>query len=130
MVAPSTFRRTLRRAMATVRESSTELRTLRALSSGGVLGPQDPGYDEARMAWNLAADQRPEAVALPETDTDVAFAVAYARDAGLRVSVQGTGHNPLPRGDRRGSLLIKTSRMRQVEIDARGRRARVQAGAI
>jgi FAD/FMN-containing dehydrogenase len=116
--------------MATVRESSTELRTLRALSSGVVMAPGEPGYDEARSAWNLAADQRPEAVVLPETGTDVAFAVAYAREAGLRVSVQGTGHNPLPLGDMSGSLLIKTSRMRQVEIDARGRRARVQAGAI
>src|SRR3954454_1032871 len=116
--------------MATVRESSTELRTLRALSSGSVMAPGEPGYDEARMAWNLAADQRPEAVVLPETDTDVAFAVTYAREAGLRVSVQGPGHTPLPLGDMSGSLLIKTSRMRQVEIDPRGRRARVQAGAI
>src|SRR3954464_12310036 len=116
--------------MATVRESSTELRTLRALSSGSVIAPDDHGYDEARMAWNLAADQRPAAVVLPESDTDVAFAVAYAREAGLRVSVQGTGHNPMPLGDMSGSLLVKTSRMRQVEIDARGRRARVQAGAL
>jgi FAD/FMN-containing dehydrogenase len=82
------------------------------------------------MAWNLAADQRPAAVVLPETDTDVAFAVAYAREAGLRVSVQGTGHNPLPLGDMSGSLLIRTSRMRQVDIDPGSRRARVQAGAI
>jgi FAD/FMN-containing dehydrogenase len=116
--------------MATVRESSTELRTLRALSSGSIVSPEDHGYDEARMAWNLAADQRPAAVVLPETDTDVAFAVAYAREAGLRVSVQGTGHNPLPLGDMSGSLLIRTSRMRQVDIDAGARRARVQAGAI
>jgi FAD/FMN-containing dehydrogenase len=116
--------------MATVRESTTELRTLKALSSGGVIAPEDPGYDEARMAWNLAADQRPAAVALPETDTDIAFAVAYAREAGLRVSVQGTGHNPLPLGDMGGSLLIRTSRMRQVDIDPSSRRARVQAGAI
>jgi FAD/FMN-containing dehydrogenase len=116
--------------MAATRESSTELRTLRALSTGAVVAPADPGYDEARLAWNLAADQRPEAVVLPENETDVAFAVAYAREAGLRVSVQGTGHNPLPLGDMSGSLLIRTNRMRQVEIDPGARRARVQAGAI
>ena len=85
--------------MAATRESSTELRTLRALTTGAVVAPADPGYDEARMAWNLAVDQRPEAVVFPENETDVAFAVAYAREAGLRVSVQGTGHNPLPLGD-------------------------------
>jgi FAD/FMN-containing dehydrogenase len=116
--------------MAVIHESSTELRTLRALSTGAVVSPSDSGYDEARAAWNLAADQRPDAVVMPENDTDVAFAVAYAREAGLRVSVQGTGHNPLPLGDMSGSILIRTHRMRQVDIDPSARRARVQAGAI
>ncbi|MEA2442558.1 MAG: hypothetical protein QOH76_3982 [Thermoleophilaceae bacterium] len=116
--------------MAVIGKSSTELRTLRALSSGAVVSPHDAGYDEARLAWNLAADQRPAAVAFPESETDIAFAVAYAREAGLRVSVQGTGHNPMPLGDMRDSLLIRTNRMRQVDIDPSARRARVQAGAI
>src|SRR3954449_11366327 len=116
--------------MAVIHESSTELRTLKAMSSGAVVSPTDSGYDEARAAWNLAADQRPAAVAITENESDVAFAVAYAREAGLRVSVQGTGHNPMPLGGMNDSMLIRTNRMRQVEIDARGRRARVQAGAI
>src|SRR3954469_15286573 len=116
--------------MAVIHESSTELRTLKALSSGAVVSPADSGYDEARAAWNLAADQRPAAVAIPENETDIAFAVAYAREAGLRVSVQGTGHNPLPLGDMSGSILSGTHRMRQVDIDPTARRARVQAGAI
>src|SRR3954463_11993675 len=116
--------------MAVIHESSTELRTLKALSSGAVVSPADSGYDEARAAWNLAADQRPAAVAMPENETDISFAVAYAREAGLRVSVQGTGHNPLPLGDMSGSILIRTHRMRQVDIDPTARRARVQAGAI
>src|SRR3954464_9802315 len=116
--------------MAVIHESSTELRTLKALSSGAVVSPEDSGYDEARAAWNPTADQRPAAVAIPQNETDVAFAVAYAREAGLRVSVQGTGHNPLPLGYMSGSLLIRTSRMRQVAIDPSARRARVQAGPI
>jgi hypothetical protein len=116
--------------MAVIHESSTELRTLKALSSGAVVSPGDSGYDEARAAWNLAADQRPAAVAIPQNETDVAFAVAYAREAGLRVSVQGTGHNPMPLGDMSGSILIRTHHMRQVDIDPGARRARVQAGAI
>jgi FAD/FMN-containing dehydrogenase len=116
--------------MAVTYESSTELRTLKALSTGAVVSPADSGYDEARAAWNLFADQRPAAVAIPENETDIAFAVAYAREAGLRVSVQGTGHNPLPLGDMSQSILIRTHRMRQVDIDPAARRARVQAGAI
>jgi FAD/FMN-containing dehydrogenase len=116
--------------MAVIRESNTELRTLTALSTGAVVSPADAAYHEARLAWNLAADQHPAAVVFPENESDVAFAVAYAREAGLRVSVQGTGHNPMPLGEMRDSILIRTSRMRQVDIDPGARRARVQAGAI
>src|SRR4051794_31320668 len=116
--------------MAVIRESSTELRTLKALSAGAVLEPGDDGYDEARAAWNLAADQRPAAVAVPENESDVAFAMSFARDTRLRVTVQGTGHNPLPLGDMSETLLIRTHRMRRVDIDPEARIARVQAGAI
>src|SRR3954447_2762905 len=115
--------------MAVIDQTDSGVRTLRALSTGVIVAAGDPGYDEARAAWNLAADQRPPVVALPETESDVAFAVAYARDAGLRVNVQSTGHNAMPLGDMRDTLLISTARMRAVEIDAGGRRARVQAGA-
>jgi FAD/FMN-containing dehydrogenase len=116
--------------MAVIHESGTELRTLKALSTGAVVSPADSGYDEARAAWNLAADQRPAAVVIPQNETDIAYAVAYAREAGLRVSVQGTGHNPMPLGDMSASILIRTHHMRQVDVDPTARRARVQAGAI
>src|SRR4051794_11886934 len=116
--------------MAVMQHSSTELRTLRALSRGDVVSPADTSYDEARAAWNLAADQRPAAVVFPENESDVAFALAYAREAGLRVSVQGTGHNPMPLGAMTDSLLIRTNRMRQVDIDPSARRARPRPRAL
>src|SRR3954469_10023079 len=116
--------------MAVVDRLSSGIRTLRALSSGTIVAVGEPGYDEARMAWNLAADQRPAAVAMPWNETDVAFAIGFARDAGLRVNVQGTGHNAMPLGDLGDTLLIRTSHMRGVELDVAGRRARVEAGAL
>src|SRR3954454_1574037 len=128
MVAPE--HRIRGAAMAVIQHTSTELRTLRALSRGDVVSPADSGYDDARAAATLAADERPAAVVSPEQESDVAFAMAYAREAGLRVSVQGTGHNPMPLGAMTDSVLIRTNRMRRVDIDAAGRRARVQAGAI
>src|SRR3954452_10423627 len=114
--------------MAVTHSTETSLRTLSALSSGAVVGPSDAGYVEARMPWNVV-DQRPAVVVQPETETDIAFAVAFAREAGLRINVQGTGHNAGPLGDMSRTMLIQTGRMRGVEIDAAGRRARVQAGA-
>jgi FAD/FMN-containing dehydrogenase len=90
----------------------------------------DANWDEARQAWNLAVDQQPAAVALPETAEDVVTAVEYARVNGLQVAPQGTGHNAGPLGPLQDTLLLKTSRMRGVEIDPAAQRARVEAGVI
>src|SRR5436305_14588073 len=88
---------------------------------GDYVTPNDADWDEARQAWNLAVDQRPVAVVLAESAADVAATVDAARAAGLRVAPQGTGHNATPLGDLSDSILLKTSRMRGVEIDPEAR---------
>ena len=95
--------------------------------SGRVSTAQDADWDTARQAFNLAVDQRPAAVVHPADARDVIAAVAFAREHGLRVAPQSTGHNagPLELED---TLLLKTSELRGVEIDAGARRARVGAG--
>jgi hypothetical protein len=95
-----------------------------------IITPGDPGWDEARRAWNLAVDQRPAAVAMPGSAAEVAAAVRFAAGRGLRVAAQGTGHNAAPLGSLADTLLIKTSRMRQVTIDPVAKIARAQAGAL
>jgi FAD/FMN-containing dehydrogenase len=92
--------------------------------------PHDPGWNEARLAWNLAVDQQPAAVALPETADEVAAVVRWARSRGLRVAAQGTGHNAAAMGSLAHTVLVKTERMRRVEIDPENRRARVEAGVL
>jgi len=94
------------------------------------LRPGDDGWEAARQAWNLAADQRPAAVAYAESADDVAAAVRFAAAGGLRVAPQGTGHGALAHGDLGDALLLKTQRMSAVEIDPAARRARVEAGAL
>ena len=98
------------------------------LSIGGrVATADDSDWDEARRAWNLAADQRPLAVAFVQGADDVKKALGFARENGLRVAVQGTGHGAMPLGSLDDAILIKTDRMRSIEIvDGR---ARVEAGA-
>jgi FAD/FMN-containing dehydrogenase len=103
---------------------------VRARLQGELVMPEDSDWDVARQAWNLAADQRPSAVALPETAADVVEIVRFARAHGYRVAAQGTGHNALPLGDLEGTVLVKLARMRGVEIDPDERIARVQAGAL
>jgi FAD/FMN-containing dehydrogenase len=103
---------------------------LRAQLDGELVTPIDASWDEARQAWNLAVDQRPAAVVYAESARDVANTVGFARERGLRVAPQGTGHNASPLGDLGDTILLKTSRMRGVEIDAESRIARAEAGVL
>jgi FAD/FMN-containing dehydrogenase len=65
---------------------------------GRIATAEDADWDEARAAWNLAADQRPVAVAFAESAGDVAKVVGFAGANGLRVAAQGTGHGAMPLG--------------------------------
>jgi FAD binding domain/Berberine and berberine like len=106
------------------------VQTLRDSVRGEVVTPADPSYDQARLAWNLAADQRPAFVVFPESADDVVAVVRHARRHGLRVVPQGTGHNATPIVWDTDTVLLSTSRMRDVKIDVMGRRARVAAGTL
>ena len=103
---------------------------LRDLIDGDVVTPDDDAWDEARLAWNLSVDQRPVAVALPNSPADVVAVVTFARETGLRVAPQGTGHGAAALGDLSDTILLKTERLRGVEIDPEARLARVGAGTI
>ncbi len=116
--------------MLSISPLSSDVAVLRESLAGAVVLPDDAGWDAARQAWNLAADQRPALVALPESAADVQALVDFARTRGLRVAMQGTGHNAVPLGPLDDTLLVKTERMRGVEIDERNRIARVEAGAL
>jgi UDP-N-acetylenolpyruvoylglucosamine reductase len=103
---------------------------LAAVVRGTVVTPDDPGWDEARLAWNLAVDQRPALVALPADAADVRAIVEFARRDGLRVAAQGTGHNAGALTGLGDAILLSTRRMKGVQIDAGRRIARVQAGTL
>jgi len=98
--------------------------------AGRIATPDDADWDQARMAWNLAADQHPEAVALVESADDVAATVRFAAANGLRVTAQGSGHAALSLPGLEGTILIKTERMRGIAIDAEAQTARVEAGVL
>ena len=95
-----------------------------------VLFPWDDGWDDARLAWNLAVDQQPEAVAVPRSAEEVAGVVRWAAAEGYQVTAQGTGHNAAALGDLAGTVLVKLHELRGVTIDPGRRIARVAAGTI
>ena len=95
--------------------------------SGRVVLPDHPNWDEARLAWNLSVDQHPAAVVFPESAEEVIAAVELARALELHVTAQGTGHNAAPLGPLEDTVLVKTERMRGIEIDPETRIARNSA---
>ncbi len=97
---------------------------------GRIATPDDADWDQVRQAWNLAADPHPSAVALVESVDDVAAVIGFCAQRGLSVLGQGTGHGAVAVGELEGTVVIKTERMRGVEIDADAKTARVEAGVL
>jgi FAD/FMN-containing dehydrogenase len=107
-----------------------DLEALRVAIAGQVSVPGESGYDQARQAWNLAVDQRPDVVVVAESVSDVVEAVRYAGTHGMRIAPQGTGHGAAPLEPLDRAMLLRTTPMRQVDIDPATRVARAEAGAV
>ncbi len=110
-------------------ETGRALDGLRRRVRGAVLEPGESGWDAATLAFNTAFTQEPAAVAVPEDERDVAEIVRFAAVNGLQVAPQRTGHNAEPLGAMEDVILLRTDRLRGVEIDAERRVARVRAGS-
>jgi len=98
--------------------------------SGHVAQAGDADWDDARAAWNLAADRRPAAVAFVQSAEDVAKVIGFAARHGLKVTGRGTGHGAVAIGPLDDTIVIKTERMRGIEIDEEAQTARVEAGVL
>ncbi|AMB59913.1 FAD-binding oxidoreductase [Microterricola viridarii] len=98
--------------------------------AGVVTTPADAGWDAARQAWNLSADQHPDAVVAPRNADDVRQAILFAAEHELRVVAQGTGHMAAPLGDLAGSLLIRTTALAGIDVDTEALTVRVGSGVI
>ena len=107
-----------------------DLEPLRSAVTGAVLTAGDEGWDAARTAWNLVADQHPTVVVQAAGPDDVVATVRFATENGLRVAPQGTGHAATVYADLDATILLRTDRMKGIEVDADARRARVEAGVL
>ncbi len=75
-------------------------------------------------AWQMAVS--PYAVAA-ESAQDIAAAVNFSRDKGVRLAVKGTGHDYLGRSNAADSLLVWTHNMREVSFHRQFRPTGVDA---
>ncbi|SKC80823.1 FAD-binding oxidoreductase [Krasilnikoviella flava] len=117
--------------MTSLTSTDTQARTLAATLAGALTGrlllPGDDGFDAASTPWNLAVRQPVAAVVEVAEADDVVATVRHARSAGLTVAAQSTGHGAS--GDVAGTVLLRTGRLDDVQVDHLRRTARVGAGA-
>lgn len=112
--------------------ADTPAEHLRGLCGGAVHLPGDEAYDVLRTPWNLAADLRPAAVAVPRSAADVADVMHAALDAGLRVAPISTGHAAalLTLGSLDDVVVVRMSALTGVTVDPEARIARVEGGTL
>ncbi|GAB0101250.1 hypothetical protein JMUB6875_02140 [Nocardia sp. JMUB6875] len=103
-----------------------DLSDLRTAVRGRVTLAGDDGFDAARQPWNRAVDQRAAAVVEVADAWDAAALVAFARDRGLTVSAQPSGHGAT--GDVDGVILVRTAALTGMRIDPESWSVRVWAG--
>jgi len=97
---------------------------------GRVVEAGAPDYDEARALYNGMIDKRPAAIAYCADEADVAAALRYGIEHGLRIAVRGGGHNGGGLGSVDDGLVIDLSQISALEVDAPSKMVRVGGGAL
>ncbi|KAH8091648.1 hypothetical protein BXZ70DRAFT_473549 [Cristinia sonorae] len=102
----------------------------KAKFKGDIVTPRDADYEQALDRWAANAKRRAEVVAFVKDPADVALAIKYARDAGLRIAIRGGGHSAAGTSSSEGGLVIDLSRyLNNVRVDPGQKLAYVQGGA-
>ncbi|HEX5583256.1 FAD-dependent oxidoreductase, partial [Gaiella sp.] len=95
-----------------------------------LIGPDDPRYDEARTLYNAMIDKRPALIARCETPDDVAAAIRFGRDQGLRIAVRGGAHNGAGLASVDDGLVLDLSPMKAISVDPATSTVRAGAGCV
>jgi FAD binding domain/Berberine and berberine like len=104
------------------------LTDLRSQLGGRVLGPDDAGYDDARVVAMGGIDSRPAVIVRPADDADVVRTIALARETGLPLAVRSGGHSGAGHSTFDGGIVLDLRDMKAVAIDASGRTAWAESG--
>ena len=102
---------------------------LRDNVSGAVVMEGGQGYDEARTLWNAMVDRKPGLVIRAANSADIQAAVNFARDNGFLMAIRSGGHQIAGHAVAEGAILLDLSQMKDVEVNASARTARVAPGA-
>jgi len=107
----------------------TAVQALRGQMRGEVIGPGDPGYEQARTIWNAMIDRHPSLIARCAGPADVMRCVRFARTLNAPVSIRGGGHNIAGNAVCDAGFMIDLSPMKAVNVNPHKQRAWVGPGA-
>jgi FAD/FMN-containing dehydrogenase len=93
-----------------------------------IVGPDDPGYDEARAVHNGMIDRRPALIVRCSSPEDVARVVAFARTHEVPLAVRGGGHNGGGLGVVDEGVVIDLAGLAEVVVDPDTDTVRVGGG--
>jgi FAD/FMN-containing dehydrogenase len=101
---------------------------LRSELEGQVIGPDDPGYEQARTVFFPMFDRRPALIVRPFDAHEVAHVVALARETGLDLAVRSGGHSTAGHSATEGGIVLDLSLLKGLEIDPEDRVAWAETG--
>lgn len=109
--------------------SNQTIPKLRTAISGEAILPSHPDYNQARSIWNAMIDRKPAVIVQCAAASDVIPALQFARENKLIISILGGGHHIAGNSIAEDGLVIDFSKMKNVTVDPKLRRAKVQPGA-
>ncbi|MEV6282258.1 FAD-binding oxidoreductase [Kribbella sp. NPDC051770] len=87
---------------------------LRTTVHGSVVTPDDPSWDQERLAWHLLVPQQPAAIVHVDGVEDIQAAVRAAGAFGVKVAAQPRGHGATA-DTATGTILLRFDRLRGIE---------------
>jgi FAD/FMN-containing dehydrogenase len=93
-----------------------------------IIGPDDPGYDDARAVHNAMIDRYPALLVRCTSADDVSRCIRFGRDQGVPIAVRCGGHNGGGLGVVDDGLVIDLAGLDDVAVDAEAGRVRVGGG--
>jgi hypothetical protein len=108
--------------------NETSIQDFRATLRGGIIEPQDQGYEDARKVYNAMISKRPRMIVRCADVADVIQSVNFARENELLLSIRSGGHNAGGLGICDDGLVIDLSLIKYTRVDPQAKTIMVGAG--
>ncbi|MDB5030961.1 FAD-binding oxidoreductase [Mucilaginibacter sp.] len=108
--------------------NQTSIQEFKSTLRGGLIEPQDQGYDDACKVYNAMISKHPRMIVYCADVADVIQSVNFARENEMLLSIRSGGHNAGGLGICDDGLVIDLSRMKYIQVNPQAKTAVVGAG--